>query len=67
MIINGGTPSVFCCVTNDGKLEFMDWGVAEGLAEQHRVGQRRDVVTATAMLAVAVREHVLHAQFPDKP
>lgn len=52
-----------------GKLTFIDWNVAEELAEKFIAGDK-DLCNALAALAVGVREHLLTTKtlpFPVKP
>lgn len=54
-------------VAPDGSLEYIDWDVAERLAELHRSGVLRTDATSIASLAVAVRECVLRCEKQKMP
>ena len=54
----------WCRIDPKGNLAFINWDVAEQLAEDNRTGKRRDEATAVASLAVAVRDYVLSVPAP---
>lgn len=58
---------VWIAIAPDGRIEFLDWDVAERLVEMHRAGARRDMVTAVAVLAIGIREMVLAPAAPAIP
>lgn len=57
----------WCRVNGRGEIEYINWDVAEQLAERHRNNETRGIDTAIATLAVAIREYVLRTTVPKIP
>ena len=56
---------VWCRITSKGEIEFIDWNVAEQLAHDCLVKKQFSHEGASAVMAVAVRDYVLHTTMPD--